>query len=80
MMWTRFAAVLLVPFLLGYAAGRDEPASREAADQKERLESMKRQAAEYELILETKPPLQLALHGEPLLRFSNPWGVSPTAS
>jgi hypothetical protein len=74
MMWTRFAAVLLVPFLLGYAAGRDEPVPRETADQKERLESMKRQAAEYELTLKTESPTRLALHAEPLLRFSNPVG------
>jgi hypothetical protein len=74
MMWTRFAAVLLVPFLLGYAAGRDEPTPREAADQKERLESMKRQAAEYELTLKTESSIRLALHAEPLLRFSNPVG------
>lgn len=73
-MRTRFAALLLVPFLLNYAAGRDEPARPEDADQKERLQTMKRQAADYELTLETKPPVRLTLHDDPLLRFSNPVG------
>lgn len=73
-MRTRIAAVLLMPFLLGYAAGRDEPVRPEDAAQKERLETMKRQAAAYELTLETKPAVRLTLHGDPLLRFSNPVG------
>lgn len=74
MMGTRIAAMMLVPLLLGYAAGADDPAPKESAEQKERLETMKRQAAEYELTLDTTPPARLTLHSEPLLRFSNPVG------
>jgi hypothetical protein len=74
MMWSRIAAVLLLPFLLGYVAGGEEPKSTEPADQKQRLESMKRQAAEYKLTLDAPPPARLSLHAEPLLRFSNPVG------
>jgi hypothetical protein len=49
--------------------------SKEDADeQKERLESMKRQAAAYEVTLKTSPAVKLTLHGEPLLRFDNAVG------
>jgi hypothetical protein len=69
----RTAAVVLTFLLLGFATGADD-ATKDAADQKERLETMKRQAAEYELTLDTSPPARLTLHGEPLLRFTNPVG------
>ncbi len=65
----------LVPFLLlGFAAWGADPAPGEAAEQKERLESMKRQAAGYEVTLDGPTPARLALHPEPLLRFTNPVG------
>jgi hypothetical protein len=71
-MMTRLTAAVLPAFLLlGFAARGDEPAPRDAADQKERLELMKRQAAEYDVTLDTSPPARLALHPEPLLRFNN---------
>jgi hypothetical protein len=71
---TLAAALFLAPFLLGLAAAGDEPTPKEAAEQKERLELMKRQAAAYEVTLDTTPPVRLALHPDPLLRFSNPVG------
>lgn len=74
MMGTRLSIVFLALLPLGYAGGGDEPTPKESAEQKERLESMKRQAADYELTLETTRPIRLALHDEPLLRFSNPVG------
>jgi len=69
------AAVLLV--LLGFVARGNDATPKEAkaaAEQKERLEFMKRQAAEYEVTLKTSPSTKLALHGEPLLRFDNAVG------
>jgi hypothetical protein len=44
------------------------------ADRQARLQEMKRQAAEYKLMLETDKPTELKLHDEPLLRFDNPVG------
>jgi hypothetical protein len=70
MMPRRTAAVILTFLLLGFAARADEPTPRDAAD-KERLEHMKRQAAEYEVTLDTSPPSRLVLHPEPLVRFNN---------
>jgi hypothetical protein len=64
-------AVLLASLLLVAAARGDDPDPKDAAEQKERLELMKRQAAEYEVALDASPPARLALHGEPLLRFAN---------
>jgi hypothetical protein len=70
----RIATVLLASFLPGSAGRGDESTAREPVDPKERLESMKRQAAEYEVTLDSLPPAKLALHSEPLLRFTNPVG------
>jgi hypothetical protein len=63
---------LLPLFLSAVAFADDTP--KDTAEQKERLEFMKRQAADYEVTLNTSPPTKLSLHGEPLLRFSNPVG------
>jgi hypothetical protein len=73
----RIASVLLAFLLSGVASLGDEAPSKDDAAQKERLELMKRQAAEYEVTLDSQPPGKLALHGEPLLRFSNPVGGVP---
>lgn len=70
----RIAAVLLAPLLFGLAAGGEGETVKEPAEQKERLETMKRQAADYEVTLETSPSTRLTLHDEPMLRFSNPVG------
>src|SRR5262249_6038034 len=70
---SRPVAVLLTSLALCVAARGDDVA-RDDADQKERLELMKRQAAEYDVTLKTSPSARLVLHGEPLLRFSNPVG------
>jgi hypothetical protein len=69
----RTATVLLAALVLGAARG-EEPAPKDAPEQKERLELMKRQAADYELTLDASPAVKLALHGDPLLRFANPVG------
>jgi hypothetical protein len=74
MIGTRIATMLLAFFLIGLVSWADDSPSKESADQKERLEAMKRQAAEYELTLDTSPAVRLALHNEPLLRFSNAVG------
>jgi hypothetical protein len=60
--------------LLGLVARGDDPTPKDATEQKERLEVMKRQAAGYDVTLATTPATKLALHDEPLLRFSNPVG------
>jgi hypothetical protein len=52
-------------------------ASAEDDDRKARLEEMKRQAAEYKLILNNGSSTALKLHDEPLLRFDNPVGGVP---
>ena len=73
----RRSVAVLLPLLVGFAAwGDDSPPrqAKDAAEQKERLEFMKRQAAAYEVTLNTSPPAKLALHGEPLLRFDNAVG------
>jgi hypothetical protein len=72
----RTVAFLLPLVLLGFVArGDDTPKeARDAAEQKERLELMKRQAAAYEVTLTTPLPTKLTLHGEPLLRFNNAVG------
>lgn len=69
----RLIAPLVLVFLpLGFAASAEE-APTEAAE-KERLETMKQQAADYEVTLEGSPAVRLSLHADPLLRFSNPVG------
>src|SRR5436190_4170692 len=73
----RRSVAVLLPLLVGFAAwGDDSPPrqAKDAAEQKERLEFMKRQAAAYEVTLNTSPPAKIALHGEPLLRFDNAVG------
>src|SRR5262245_26575430 len=52
-------------------------AADEEAERKERLELMKRQAADYVVARAGANPSPLTLHGEPLLRFSNPVGGVP---
>ncbi|HEY7329286.1 MAG TPA: hypothetical protein VH592_16710 [Gemmataceae bacterium] len=74
MIRTSIATILLASFLIGLATAADEPSSGGSAEQKERLESMKRQAAEYEVTLDRSPAVRLVLHGEPLLRFNNAVG------
>jgi hypothetical protein len=74
MIRTWIATILLALFQIGLAAATDEPTSGGSAEQKERLETMKRQAAEYELTLDRSPSVRLTLHGEPLLRFNNAVG------
>jgi hypothetical protein len=74
MLQRRTVFVLLAFLLAGLASRGDEATSKDNAAQKERLELMKRQAAEYEVTLDSTPPAKLVLHGEPLLRFSNPVG------
>src|SRR5262245_41536131 len=62
-------------------SGAEEPATADSQQRKDRLESMKRQAAEYTLTLaaevSSSKPTKLTLHDEPLLRFSNPVGGVP---
>jgi hypothetical protein len=73
----RNAAVLLSLLVFGLAAwGDDTPGkeAKDAAEQKERLEFMKRQAADYEVTLKSSPAIKLALHSEALLRFDNAVG------
>jgi hypothetical protein len=65
---------LLLPSFMAWGDDATPKEAREAAEQNARLEVMKRQAAEYEVTLQTSPPAKLALHGEPLLRFANPVG------
>jgi hypothetical protein len=77
MMPRRTVTVLLPFLLLSLVARGDDPALRddkEEAEQKERLELLKRQAAAYEVTLNTSPASRLAFHGEPLLRFNNAVG------
>jgi hypothetical protein len=74
MIRTRIATQLLASILIGLVAGADEPSSAGSAEQKERLESMKRQAAEYEVTLDRSSAVRLTLHPEPLLRFNNAVG------
>jgi hypothetical protein len=66
--------VLLAFLLPGFVARGDDATPKDTSDHKERLESMKRQAAAYEVTLDTTPPARLVLHREPLLRFTNPVG------
>jgi hypothetical protein len=54
----------------------DQP-GKDDAERKERLELMKQQAAEYSVTLNADTPSKLALHEEPILRFSNPVGGVP---
>ena len=65
-------------FLLAAAtlttAGQKPPSSGTDAESAERLERMKRQAAEYVVKLQTDPPTELKLIDQPLLRFDNPVG------
>jgi len=73
----RRSAVAALLLFLGFVARGDDATPKEAkaaAEQKERLEFMKRQAAEYEVTLKTSTPAKLTLHGEPLLRFTNAVG------
>src|SRR3954449_11128063 len=80
--WTVAAAgacLLLIPLAQPFIAQADDSTSKEAEDteRKERLELMKRQAAEYEVTLNAAKTAKLVLHAEPLLRFSNPVGGVP---
>lgn len=69
-------ALMLLASLAGFVFAEDQPA-KDDAERKERLELMKRQAAEYTVTLNADPPVNLAMHEEPLLRFSNPVGGVP---
>lgn len=75
------ALLLARPGVPAMAEEAKEPSAAESQERKDRLESMKRQAAEYTLTLDAKDakgkPVTLALHDEPLLRFSNPVGGVP---
>ena len=66
---------LLLRVLLGLYVWAEAPAQEPKRDESaQRLEQMKRQAAEYVLKLQVNPPTELKLHEEPLLRFDNPVG------
>jgi hypothetical protein len=69
------ALLLLLP--LARVAPTEDPPAKDDADRKDRLEFMKRQAAEYAVTLNADTPVELALHDEPILRFSNPVGGVP---
>lgn len=69
-------AALLVALLARFVVAQDPPA-KDDAERKDRLEFMKRQAIEYTVTLNADTPVKLALHDEPLLRFSNPVGGVP---
>ena len=56
---------------------QEKSSTAEEAVRKERLEFMKRQAAEYDVTLKAESPHKLTLHEDPLLRFSNPVGGVP---
>src|SRR5690349_20957359 len=76
--WAVLAPFIGVAYLMATPglAGAEEPSASDSQARKERLELMKRQAAEYTLTLDarnsTAKPTTLALHDEPILRFSNP--------
>ena len=72
-----WAQSLFLLALLPLVALADEPAGKEDAERKERLEFMKQQAAAYEITLSDSKSTKLTLHDEPLLRFSNPVGGVP---
>lgn len=63
--------------LLSTAAFSAEPDESDAKQRAERLDVMKRQAADYVLTLDGKKPSALLLHEEPVLRFNNPVGGVP---
>jgi hypothetical protein len=69
-------ALATAALLVSFVRAQDPPAT-DVAERKERLEFMKRQAAEYTVTLNADTPVKLALHDEPLLRFSNPVGGVP---
>src|SRR3954468_6505560 len=50
----------------------DDAVTQEDTERKERLEFMKRQAAEYEVTLNGATPHTLSYHNDAILRFSNP--------
>lgn len=71
-----FGAALFAALWVGALAAADDSSGSEA-ERKARLELMKEQAAEYTVMLDSNPPVKLALHDEPILRFSNPVGGVP---
>ena len=74
-LWTGF---LLATIALT-ATGQNPPSPDKEAESTERLEQMKRQAAQYVVKLHADPPAELTLHEEPLLRF-HVWIHTPEPS
>ena len=72
----RSCFALLLALLAGFVNAQDSRA-KDDSERKERLEFMKGQAAEYTITLDADKPVELALHDEPILRFSNPVGGVP---
>jgi hypothetical protein len=64
-------AVLILLAIAGLARGQDASPSETDQERADRLKHMKQQAAAYTLTLAGRDT-QLALHDEPVLRFSNP--------
>lgn len=67
--WKTYVWLLAVCWPLAVCAAASD--AKDEAERKERLDFMKRQAAEYTVTLNAASPEKLVLHDEPLLRFSN---------